>query len=85
LKKRIRKKICTQNLKLHSSGANVIFMETLKAKIGKITADWETDYYDPKEVLISHLDNPELFEFLFPWPKPPRHEQTRQIIETLLS
>ena len=64
----------------------VIFMQTLKEKIDEIISNFETDYYDPKEeVLIRHLDNPELFEFLFPWPKPPREEQTRQIIEALLS
>ena len=79
------KKICTPKLKLYSPNANVTFMETIKAKIDKIIADWETNYYNPKEVLISHLDNPELFEFLFPWPKPPRSEHTRQIIEVLLS
>jgi len=37
-------------------------LKTLKAKIGKIIADWETDYYDRKEVLISHLDTA-LFAF----------------------
>jgi hypothetical protein len=61
-------------------------MNTIKEKLDGFIANWETDYYDPKEeVLIRHLDNPELFEFLFPWPKPPRKEQTRQIIEALLN
>ena len=61
-------------------------MQTLKEKIDDITAAWETDFYDPKEdCLVRYLDHPELFEFMFPWPKPSKEEQTRQIIEALLS
>lgn len=63
-----------------------MFMHPLKEKIDEIVSDWKTDFYDPKEdCLIRHLDNPELFEFLFPWPEPPREEQTRQLIKALLT
>ncbi len=61
-------------------------MSSIKEQMDEIVSDWETDFYDPKvDCLVRHLDDPDLFEFLFPDPKPSREEQTRKIIEALLS